>query len=169
MSSLPPPSSGLAPSTAAGRRGRSCPRALLSCSPEKRRALAPRDEIASTGDLIRARARELLIRVAARRGLASGTLHLVVEQSGMARVPPFTLASLHSDTGEVLELDAEERALLAAGLFDDGLTERRLHVVGLTERRLHVVGLATDTFMHATSLDARTVSAHARLAAMATR
>jgi hypothetical protein len=128
-------------------------------SPEKRRALAHRDEIARTGDLVLARARELLIRVAARRGLASGTLHLVVEQSGMARVPPFTLVSLQSDTGEVLELDAEERALLAAGLFGDDLTERRLHVVGL----------ATDTFMHATSLDVRTVSAHTRLAAMATR
>jgi hypothetical protein len=128
-------------------------------SPEKRRALAPRDEIARVGDLLRTRARDALTRIAAGRGLASGTLHLVVEQSGMARVPPFSLVSLQSETGEVLDIDAEEQALLAAWLFDDGLTEQRLHVVSL----------ATDTFMHATSLDTRTVSAHARLAAMAAR
>ncbi len=128
-------------------------------SPEKRRALASRDEIARVTDLLQARARDLLTGIAARRNLAAGTLHLVVEQSGMARVPPFTLVSLQWETGEVLDLDAEEQALLETGLMD----------TDLTEQRLHLVNIATDTFMRATSLDARTVSAHARLAAMAAR
>jgi hypothetical protein len=126
-------------------------------SPEKRRALVPPDEIARTGDLFAARARDLLVRIAARRNLATGTLHLVAEQSGMARVPPFTIVSLQSESGEILEPDPHERSLLEAGLFD----------ATFPEARLHLVNLATDTFQRSVALDARTVSGHARLAAMA--
>jgi hypothetical protein len=108
-------------------------------------------------DLLRVRALSILTRIAARRGLSQGALHLVIEQSDMARVAPLTLVSVQSDEGpEVLRLDAEEEALIRDTLFQPPLTERQLHLINL----------AQDEQLRDLSLDLRSVSAHARLAAM---
>jgi hypothetical protein len=85
----------------------------------------------------------------------------VVEQSELARLPPLTYVSVQSEgeqagTGpEVLSLDAAERAILHEELFRGDLTE------GL----LHRIGQSRGESLHEVALDARGVSAHARLAA----
>jgi hypothetical protein len=125
----------------------------------RRRALIDPDEAARGLDALRARARALLTRVAARRGIVEGRLHLVIEQSAMARMTPLTLVSVQVDTPApaVLDLDAEETAMLRDGLFDETLPEALLHRINLAE----------NTFLRDLPLEARGVSAHARLAAMA--
>lgn len=130
-------------------------------TPDRRRALMDASEIARGLDHLRARARSLLTRVAARRGLTGGVLHLVVEQSAMARVRPFTILSLQYEgaTVQVLDLDPEEARLLQDTLFDAELPERHLHRINLAE----------NIFLRDMPLDARSVSAHARLAALAER
>lgn len=130
-------------------------------TPDRRRALVDPAEAARGLDLLRARARDLLVRVAARRGLTTGVLHLVIEQSAMARVAPFTLLSLQfeADRAEVLDLDPEEVELLRGRLFGEGLDEALLHRINLAE----------NAFLRDVALDVRAVSAHARLAAHAER
>lgn len=125
----------------------------------RRRALIDADAAARGLDALRARARDLLTRIAARRGLGEGRLHLVIEQSAMARVTPLTLVSVQVDTPApaVLDLDAEEVALIEQTLFDAALDEALLHRINLSE----------NTFLRDLPLEARSVSAHARLAAMA--
>jgi hypothetical protein len=110
-----------------------------------------------TLDTLRFRARKLLGKIAARRGLAAGDLHLVVEQSELARMTPMTLVSVQAASArpELLALDPEERDWLET-LFDADLTERDLHLANLRE----------DVFIRDTGFDARGVSAHARLAAL---
>ncbi|PWR03641.1 hypothetical protein DKT77_05735 [Meridianimarinicoccus roseus] len=114
-----------------------------------------------TLDTLRFRARRVLGRIAARRGLDRGAMHLVVEQSELARIAPLTLVSLQAEPGvgapqaAVLTPDPEERAWLA-GLFDDTLTERDLH---LANQR-------ADLFLRDIAFEAQTVSAHSRLAAL---
>lgn len=127
----------------------------------RRRALIDPDAAASGLDALRARARSLLTRIAAGRGILEGRVHLVIEQSAMARVTPLTLVSVQVDTPApmVLDLDAGECALLAEGLFDAALDEVLLHRINLAE----------NTFLRDLPLEARAVSAHARLAAMATQ
>jgi hypothetical protein len=130
-------------------------------TPAKRRTLIDPDAAARGLDLLRARARAILTRVAARRGIERGVLHLVVEQSAMARVAPFTIVSVQLEGADppVLELDAEEERLLREGLFDADLPERLLQTINLAENR----------FLRDLPLDARGVSAHARLAALGAR
>lgn len=130
-------------------------------TPDRRRALIDPAEAARGLDLLRERARAILTRIAARRDLGEGVLHLVVEQSAMARVPPFTLLSLQYEGArtEVLDLDPEEARLLRETLFDATLTERLLQTINLAENR----------FLRDVPLEARSVSAHARLAALAER
>jgi hypothetical protein len=130
-------------------------------SPDRRRRMATADEAARTLDLLRVRGRAVLTRIAAGRGMGQGVLTLVVEQSAMARVRPLTLVRVRQEgeVPEVLELTAEERGLLEAGLFGEGLDERLLHRVNTAE----------NTFLRTVALDAREISAHARLAAMAAR
>lgn len=115
------------------------------------------DEAARRLDTLAFRARACLRRIAARHGMEEGTLRLVVEQSELARIPPLTLVSVQSDRPgpRVLALDAEDRAGLAAGLFDADLTERDLLAVNHREA-VYVRDIAQE---------ARAVSAHARLAA----
>lgn len=128
-------------------------------SPEKRRRLATETEAAAVLDQLQVRARAVLTRIAAGRGLDAGELHLVIEQSGLIRVPPLTLVSVQQD-GEApgfLDLGAEERRDLAATLFADGVSEHDL-------RR---VNIARNTQLQHFTLDARDVSGHARLQAMA--
>lgn len=128
-------------------------------SPEKRRKLVDPDAAARGLDLLRVRASAILTRIAAGRGLGKGSLHLVIEQSAMARVTPLTLVSVQTaEHAPFLDLSAEERALMA-GLFDEGLDERTLLRINLAE----------DRFLRDVALEARGVSGHARLAAMAAK
>jgi hypothetical protein len=142
---------------------------LLSVSnPDKRRRLLEQAEAERRADIFARRGRELLTRIAAGRGLSEGELHLVVEQSAMAPVAPLTLISLHRATEDdrraspVQELDPEERRLLAEGLFDAFPGRGKL-----TEREFHRLSLYENRFLHAVTLEARTISAHARMAALA--
>lgn len=129
---------------------------LLRYAPECRKKLLSEDEAARRLDLLSFRARALLVQIAARRGMAQGALHLVVEQSEMARVSPLSLVTVQSEYPKphVLDLDARDRILLAT-LFDADLTERDLQ---LANQRDH-------QFLRDIAFETRGVSAHARLAA----
>ncbi len=130
---------------------------LMRLTPEARAALLPLAEAERGLDLLRARARVILTRIAAGRGLTVGVLHLVVEQSELARIVPLTFVSVQWDEGpEVLALSAAEEALIRDGLFGDGLDERLLQKINLVE----------GEFLRDEALEVRAVSAHARLAAM---
>jgi len=134
-------------------------------SKEARRKLIDKAEAERSLDRFRLRGTEILSAIAARRGMTAGTLHLVVEQSGLARIPPLTYASVQAEgdgpdmARGFLDLDAEERALIADRLFDADLPEKLLHRVNLSEHR----------FLRSVAFDAASVSAHARLAAMGAR
>lgn len=129
---------------------------LLRVPAGRRRALIDPDEAARGLDLLQVRGRAVLARVAAARGMRSGRLHLVIEQSELARLPPLTYVSLQSEDGpEVLSLDAETRTRIVAELFQPPLDERQLRRINQAE----------DIFLRDIKLDARQVSAHARLAA----
>ena len=109
-------------------------------------------------DLLRTRGRAVLTRIAASRGIAKGKLTLVVEQSSLARLPPITLVSVHSDNA-VIDLSRDEQRMLREGLFAEGLKESMLLRVNLVQK----------TPVREVSLEAGTISAHARLAGMARR
>lgn len=128
-------------------------------SPEKRRALASETEAAQKNDLLQVRAKSILSKIAAARGMKVGELHLVVEQSGLIRVPALTLLSVqrNGDTPEFIELDPGERVWIENTLFDDALSEDDLRRVNIAENKQ----VRTFTF------DARSISAHARLQALA--
>ena len=129
---------------------------VLRVPPSKRARAADADEVARGLDLLGVQARAVLARIAAGRGLERGTLRLVVEQSPLAGLPPLTYVSVQSEIGpEILDLDAAERAAIEEGLFQPPLDERRLHRINTAE----------DVFLREVSLDARGLSAHARLAA----
>ncbi|MCU0906836.1 MAG: hypothetical protein MUF73_05170 [Rhodobacteraceae bacterium] len=126
------------------------------------RAIDPA-EADRTFDLLSHRATAILRDIAAGRDLRSGRLHLVVEQSELAHVPPLTLVSLQAEGHEggrpaVLSLSADEVARVRS-LFDATLTERRLH------RANHAAG----QMLRDVAFDAAAVSAHARLAARLAR
>jgi hypothetical protein len=133
---------------------------LLRVPPARRAALIDPDDAARGLDLLRVRAMAILGQIAAGRGMAEGRLHLVVEQSDLARLPPLTFVSVQAETGaaspEVLRLTKDERALIAGTLFQPPLDERRLHLIGL----------ARDEGLHDIALDVSTLSAHARLSAL---
>ncbi|MBK5935203.1 hypothetical protein C8N32_10121 [Rhodovulum imhoffii] len=133
---------------------------LSISSPQKRRQMADETTRARALDLLQVRGRGLLTRIAARRGLKTGELYLVVEQSALARVVPLTVVSVQHTEGKtplVLELDDEERTLIAEKLFDAGFDEALLQRVNQAE----------NIFFRPVSLEARGISAHARLEAMA--
>ena len=130
---------------------------LLRATPEQRAKLASEDEIERSMDLLRSRARAILSKIAAGRGLKSGCLHLVIEQSDLLRIAPLTLVSVQSEDGpELLALDDTERALVAAELFAPPLREGDLQRVGLARK----IELHDLTFAPAQ------LSAHARMAAL---
>lgn len=130
---------------------------LLRATPAQRAALVSEVQADGGLDMLRARARAILTKIAARRGLQSGCLHLVIEQSDLLRVAPLSLVSVQSDEGpELLRLDAEERALIAETLF----------VPPLTETRLQRIGLARKIEIHDLTFEPVQVSAHARMAAL---
>lgn len=124
---------------------------------EARAALMEEAEAERGLDLLAVRGRAILTRIAAGRGLQKGALRLVVEQSDLARVAPLTWVSVQSEDGpEVLRLTGDEVALIRQGLFAAPLTERDLHRINLWQ----------DDYLREVRLDARDLSAHARLAAM---
>ncbi len=124
---------------------------------QKRRALIDRAEAERGLDLFAARGRATLTRIAAGRGMAEGVLVLVVEQSAMARFPPLTYVALRDGAeGRTLDLTEAERAMVA-DLFASDLDEALLHRINLSE----------NVFLRSVTLDAASLSAHARLAAMA--
>jgi len=126
-------------------------------TPAARQALLAPGEADRGQDLLRARALSVLTRIAARRGLTQGGLHLVIEQSDLVRIAPLTLVSVQSEDGpQLLCLDREEEALIRETLFQPPLTERALHRITL----------ASDEQIHDIAFDPRAVSAHARLAAL---
>lgn len=126
---------------------------------DKRRALATEVEIARVADLLQLRARQVLARVAAARGMTRGELHLMIEQSGLVRVPQLTFASVQigGESPGFLRLSTEEQAELRDTLFDADLTEEGLQRASLAQNKLD----------WSLSFDPSAVSAHERLAAMA--
>lgn len=124
---------------------------------DKRAALVAPDAADAGLDLLGQRARQILSKIAAGRGLTAGRLHLVIEQSELMRAPPFTLVSVQSEEGpELLALDARERAIIEELLFAEPLTERHLQKISL----------ARKIELHDLTFDPATVSAHARMAAL---
>lgn len=131
---------------------------MLAVRHEDREKLITDSEMASTLDALRFNATRLLTRLAARRGMTDGELLLVIEQSQLARVAPLTLVSIQQrePAPEVLALDADEQRMIREGLFDAQLTERKLHLIGLRENQT----------LRTISLNAATISAHARMTAL---
>lgn len=131
---------------------------LMRLSPAARACLIDEAGADRLRDLLRVRARAILTRIAAGRDLRDGALRLVIEQSELARVAPLTWVSVQSEQGpEVLRLSLDEVALLRATLFAPPLDERGLQRVNQRE----------GVFLREERLEAREVSAHARLAALA--
>jgi hypothetical protein len=131
---------------------------VLRVARDRRDALTTEAEAARTLDLLRFRATSVLTRIAARHPDRAGLLHLVVEQSELARVTPLTLVSVQTETPgpELLDLDPADRAIIEEGLFVDGLTERGLHLANMR----------ANAFVRDVAFDTRGVSAHARLSAL---
>ncbi len=131
---------------------------VFNMSKEKRQALMTDAEMESTLDALEFNARRVLTRIAARKGLQSGEVHLVIEQSELGRVPVLTLVSvqLAGSDPQVLDLDETERRMIDEGLFDDGLTEESLHLVTLRQSKN----------LRSVIIDASEISAHARMAAL---
>ncbi|MGY6547574.1 MAG: hypothetical protein ACXIU7_00995 [Roseinatronobacter sp.] len=124
---------------------------------DKRPALVSVDDADAGLDLLRQRARAILSRIAAGRGLSSGRLHLVIEQSELMRVAPLTYVSVQAEDGpELLALDPTEREMIAQTLF----------AAPLTERALQRISLARKIELHDLTFEPATVSAHARMAAL---
>ncbi|MEO1238415.1 MAG: hypothetical protein AAFW64_01910 [Pseudomonadota bacterium] len=134
-------------------------RILSIASPEARRALIGVDEAGRVIDRLRLASEALLSRIGAARGFHDGRLWLVVEQSGLARMPPLTVVSVLYETDgiEMLDLDPELEAEMRRVLFP-GPTD---------EADLLRANLAENTQIRQFSIDPRGISAHARLAALA--
>lgn len=129
---------------------------LLRVPAAKRAGLIDAAEAERGLDLLRVQARAVLTQIAAGRGMQAGQLHLVVEQSELGIFAPLTYVSVQSDEGpEVVSLDGSERDILRKGLFQTPLTERLLQRINTSQ----------NVFLRDITLDARSVSAHARLAA----
>ncbi len=124
-----------------------------------RRALIDPVEADRGLDLLHVRANEVLTRIAAGRKLTEGTLHLVIEQSELLRIPPLTYVSVQQDGPEpaFLDLDDDEQTQIRSTLFDGDLDERKLRLISV----------AQNTPIRTFALEAGSVSAHARLAALA--
>lgn len=127
---------------------------------EKRAKLMPREEADRGLDLLRVRLREVLTRIAAGRPETGERMHLVVEQSPLKGIVPLTLVSVQIEAAggpKVLDLTAAERAMIEEGIFDEALHETLLLRINLTE----------NEFVRSSALDPASISAHARLLAMA--
>ncbi len=115
---------------------------------------AARDRLA---DLLAVRGRAILTRIAAGRRMTTGTLHLVIEQSELARVSPLTFVSVQWSEGPVIvDLTAADRAMIRSALFAEPLSERAMHRLAL----------ARNQSLHSVALEVRSIPAHARMAAL---
>jgi hypothetical protein len=130
---------------------------ILRLSDRARERLMDDAEAARRLDGFAFRAKAVLRKIAARRAMAEGELALVVEQSELARVPPLTLVSVQTalPAAHLLDLDPEERRLLQDELFAPDLTERMLRDANMRDGQM----------IREVRIEARGVSAHARLAA----
>ena len=130
---------------------------VLRIPREKRKEMTTEAKAATALDSLNFRGRRILAQMAASRGMETGTIFLVVEQSDMVRVPPMTIVSVQLDEGKsrLVPLTAEERAVIRDGLFDDEFTERDLFLANQRE----------GVPFRSVAFKARGVSAHARLAA----
>lgn len=130
---------------------------LLRPTDRARARLMEQAERDRLGDLLAVRGRAILTRIAAGRRMAEGTLHLVIEQSELARVSPLTLVSVQWSEGpEVLDLTPAERTLIRETLFAGSLTERDLHRLSLAQGKS----------LRSVELETRSIPAHARMAAL---
>jgi hypothetical protein len=130
---------------------------VLRLTDRQRKALMVDDEAARRLDTLAFRARACLRQIAARRGIETGELSLVVEQSELARIAPLTFVTVQAaDPGpHVVALDAGDRQVIEGGLFDAELSERDLQAVNQYQ----------ELFVRDIKQEARGVSAHTRLAA----
>jgi len=130
---------------------------VLRLSEAARQRVVDEDEAARRLDTLGFRSKAILRKIAARHEIAEGELRLVVEQSELARIPALTLVSVQTASPEtrLLDLDADDRAIITETLFDAELTEAQL----LAVNHRH------ETYIRDIAQDARGVSAHARLAA----
>ncbi len=132
---------------------------LAISNKDKREALISDADMARGLDALAARGRKVLTRLAAEHGLEDAELHLVVEQSELARIAPITVVSvqIEGDDARFLDVEAGQQAMMAETLFDEAFSERDLQLIN---QRAQV-------FLREVVFEARKVSAHARLAAMA--
>ena len=131
---------------------------VFSMPKDKREALISEADADRTLDALEFNGRRILTKISALKDLQSGELHLAVEQSELARVPPLTLVSvqLAGSDPQVLDLSKTERALIEGQLFDGTLTEEQLQLVTLREGKN----------LRSVVIEASEISAHARMAAM---
>ncbi|MCC6002642.1 MAG: hypothetical protein JJU19_17550 [Pararhodobacter sp.] len=144
---------------------------LLRASPARRATLVSADQADRGLDLLRARARAILTRIAANRGLGApgmpaGRLHLVIEQSEMLRVPVLTLVSVQAESPGAGGTGAEGPALLRLTADERALITDTLFAPPLSERALQHIGLARKIELHDLTFEPAQVSGHARLSAM---
>ncbi|OAN76810.1 hypothetical protein A8B78_15075 [Jannaschia sp. EhC01] len=129
---------------------------VLRLSKPARERLMTQADADRIHDAFAFRAKALLRRIAARRGIAAGELRLLADQSELARVAPLTFVSIQSadPSPHIVALAPEDREILR-GLFDESLSENDLQRANLR----------VDDALRDVRLDAEGVSAHARLAA----
>lgn len=130
---------------------------ILRLPAAKRKDVVGEAESARALDTLNFRGRKILSSLAAKRGIQTGNLFLVVEQSDLVRLNPLTFVSLQKDEGKsrLVTLNKEEREMIRTGLFDPDFTEQDLALANQREA----------TFLRSVNFEARGVSAHARLAA----
>lgn len=135
----------------------------LRLTPAARARLLSDAERDRFNDLLAARGRTILTRIGAARRLKTGQLHLVIEQSELARVSPLTIVSVQAegtlpeDGGpEILDLSDTEMSLIRKTLFAPPLTEASMQNLTLSGK---------DT-VSVTSLEMRAIPAHDRMAAL---
>ncbi len=131
---------------------------VLSIKPDARAALIEDADMARGLDALRFNATRILTRIAADRKLSDSELLLVVEQSEIARIPPLTLVSIQQSQpkAHVLDLTQQECELIQTTLFDGDISERQLHLISLRQAEN----------LRSIALDTRSISAHARMAAL---
>ncbi len=132
---------------------------FLGMPRETKKSLASADDIGRIQDVLRVRGQEVLSRFAASRGLRIGELHLVIEQSELARIPPLTYVSVQTGGARpaILDLSDYEKNEIADRFFEDELLESELQRIGF----------ARNDFLNDIVLDPSKITSHARLAALA--
>jgi hypothetical protein len=133
---------------------------LLRLGPKARAKLISQAELDRGLDLLKSRSRVILTRLAAGRQITGHSLHLVIEQSQLARIPPLTYVSVQHmnarDRPEIMSLSDAEMRMIRAELFQPPFDERVLYRINMSQ----------GEHLRQSSLEPGQVSAHARLAAL---